>query len=121
MNRFARLLAAISMAGASLIFVDAAGAEPARTKPRTAKVTWQKGNAKEVRASAPSSGLKVARDPQTGELRAPTATELPATGGSSTQVVTTKDGTWLVVGDDLMSDVVATKRADGSVKIDCGQ
>jgi hypothetical protein len=106
-----------------LLFVDATGAEPDATKEKSASVAWESAPSKEVSASPATSGLRVARNPETGELRAPVPGELPAEKGQGrrSEIVKTPTGTWLIVGDDLMSDAVATKRADGTLDLGCGQ
>jgi hypothetical protein len=70
-----------------------------------------------------ASGLKASRNPETGELRAPEAGELgpsPSTG-AKTRVVVQRDGSLRAyLGDEHLSDLVAVKKSDGSVAVQCG-
>ena len=68
-------------------------------------------------APSASAGSKVVKDAETGRLRPARAGELPdAPAGRPTQIIDSPDGGAIaVVGDDLMSDSIAVKNADGSI------
>lgn len=64
-------------------------------------------------------------DPQTGQLRTPTAQELLELQGQTVQTaqapqaITTPSGfTGLILGDDQQTYTVATKRADGTIAVE---
>ncbi len=123
MNSRLRLFVAMPLAAASLFGLEAAAGEAPESKVNQGSVTWTSAPSEEVVESNVNSGARVARDPQTGKLRAPLPGELQDVHGQGTksEVVQTAKGTFLVVGDDLMSDVVATRHSDGSVHSGCEQ
>jgi hypothetical protein len=116
-----RTVATIGLAAASLAFAGVAGAERA-PKAKKARVTWKK--APHVLTATGSAGAKAAKDPDKGKLRPVNPGELPeqATGtGRKTEVIHNADGSsFLIPGDDLMNDSVATRQADGSIEMTCG-
>jgi hypothetical protein len=70
-------------------------------------------------APSASAGAKVVKDAETGRLRPARAGELPeAPAGRPTQIINSPDGSSIaVVGDDLMSDSIAVKLPDGSIRV----
>ena len=79
-----------------------------------------------VKAPVGASGLKAAKDHGNGKLREPTDTEDAALGPNPSTGVTTTvrtgsvAGTTAILGDDMLSDLVVEKQADGSLKTTCG-
>ena len=79
-----------------------------------------------VEAPVGASGLKAAKDHGNGPLREPTDDEDAALGPNPSTGVTTVvragsvAGTTAILGDDMLSDLVVEKQADGSMKATCG-
>ena len=114
-------LAAIPVAASLMPLLGASAQEPTDAEPN---VSWTTASGETQPEGSASSGAKIARDPNTGELRAPLPGELPLAASDKkrpTEVIKTAKGTLLIVGDDLMSDAMAIKRADGTLAVDCGQ
>lgn len=127
MNRRVRTFAVSLLTASSMLLATAASAERVRPKKKlTPKAAEVLENARRYKAStAPaSSGLKAAKDPDTGEFRAPAAGELrpSATGtGRTTTFVARPDGSVRAyLGDEHLTDLAAVKNADGSVTTHCG-
>ena len=82
--------------------------------------------AQTVIAPVGASGLKAAKDHGNGNLREPTDSEDAALGPNPSTGVTTTvrtgsvAGTTAILGDDMLSDLVVEKQADGSIKTSCG-
>ena len=118
MNRYVRTLA-IVFAASSLVFTGVASGQRASSDADTAAVTWKDAPQTSLMAPSASAGAKVVKDAETGRLRPARAGELPeAPAGRPTQIVNSPDGGSIaVVGDDLMSDSIAVKLPDGSIRV----
>jgi hypothetical protein len=118
MNRYVRTLAIIS-AASSLVFTGVANGQRPTAEDDTAAVTWKDAPGTILRESSASAGTKVVKDAETGRLRPARAGELPETAiGRPTEIIESPDGSGVaIVGDDLMSESVATKLPDGSIRV----
>jgi hypothetical protein len=89
----------------------------------TTQVTWKAAPGQLLESSA-AAGAQVAKDADTGKIRAARPGELPDVPvGRATQIIEYSDGSKLAIaGDDLMnhSIAVAVKNADGSVTVQVG-
>lgn len=123
MKRPTRALLATALAASALtVAAYVARADQANSNSTDPSVVWESAPETAQRPTGELSGLKVARDPDTGELRAPAPGELGpghSGPGRGSQVVQAANGVFLIAGDDLMSDITAAKR-DGVVVVDCG-
>ena len=118
MNRYVRTLA-IVFAASSLVFTGVANGQRATSDADTPAVTWKDAPRTTLMAPSASAGSKVVKDADTGRLRPARAGELPdAPAGRPTQIIDSPDGGGIaVVGDDLMSDSIAVKLPDGSIRV----
>ena len=118
MNGYVRTLA-IVFAASSLVFTGVANGQRATSDADTAAVTWKDAPQTSLMAPSASAGSKVVKDAETGRLRPARAGELPdAPAGRPTQIINSPDGGGIaVVGDDLMSDSIAVKLPDGSIRV----
>jgi hypothetical protein len=117
MNRYVRTLA-IVFAASSLVTSVASGQRAAAEADSTI-VIWQEAPGQILRNASASAGSKVVKDAETGRLRAAQAGEIPETAiVTPTQIINNPDGSGIaVVGDDLMSESVAVKQPDGSIRV----
>ena len=85
-------------------------------------VTWKDARGTILNGSSASGGSKVVKDAETGRLRPARAGELPEVAtGRPTEIIDSPDGSGIaVVGDDLLTESVAVKQPDGSVKVQWG-
>ena len=122
MHRHVRTLA-IMFAGSLLVLTGVANGQRSENNAESAQVTWKNAPAQILESSA-SSGAQVAKDADTGGIRAARPGELPAEPvGRATQIIDYPNGGKLAIaGDDLMnhSIAVAVKNADGSVTVQVG-
>jgi len=118
MNRYVRTLAII-FAASSLVFTGVASGQRASSEADTPDVTWKDAPQTSLMVPSASAGAKVVKDAETGRLRPARAGELPdAPAGRPTQIINSPDGGAIaVVGDDLMSDSIAVKMPDGSIRV----
>ena len=118
MNGYVRTLA-IVFAASSLVFTGVANGQRATSDADTAAVTWRDAPQTSPMAPSASAGSKVVKDAETGRLRPARAGELPdAPAGRPTQIINSSDGGAIaVVGDGLMSDSIAVKMPDGSIRV----
>lgn len=116
MHRHVRMLA-IVFAGALLVFSGVANGQRAEDHADTPQVTWKAATGKLAAASA-SQGSKVVKDAVTGQLRQALPGELPDSPVvHPTQIINSGGGAIAIVGDDLMSESIAVRNADGSVTV----
>ena len=122
MKKYVRTLATIS-AGTLLVFSGVASGQRSGNDAATSQVTWENAPAQILESSA-SAGAQVAKDEETGRIRAVRPGELPDEPvGRATQIIEYPNGGKLAIaGDDLMnhSIAVAVKNADGSVTLQVG-
>jgi hypothetical protein len=122
MHRHVRTLA-IVFAGSLLVFSGVANGQRPETDAAQAEVTW-KAAPGQILDSGASAGAQVAKDAETGRLRAARPGELPDSPiGRATQIIEYPGGAKLAIaGDDLMnhSVAVAVRNADGSVTVQVG-
>lgn len=122
MNRYVRTLA-IVCTGSLLAFSGVANAQRPGNDAETPQVAW-KAAPGQILGSSASAGAQVAKDEETGQIRAARAGELPdPPAGSATQIIEYPNGGRLAIaGDDLMnhSVAIAVKNADGSVSLKVG-
>src|SRR5687767_13800450 len=122
MKRYVRMLA-IGCAGSLLVFSGVANGQRPENDAETPQVTWKNAPAQIVESSA-AAGAQVAKDADTGKIRAARPGELPDEPvGRATQIIDYPGGAKLAIaGDDLMnhSVAVAVKNADGSVSVRVG-
>lgn len=122
MHRYVRMFAMTS-AGSLLVLSGVASGQRAGNDAGTSQVTWKNAPAHIVESTA-SAGAQVAKDEETGTIRAARPGELPdEPAGRATQIIEYPNGGKLAIaGDDLMnhSVAVAVKNADGSVKVHVG-
>ena len=118
MNRYVSIVTIVFAAGA-LVFMGAANGQHATTNTDTAGVIWKDASGTPLWESSAAAGSKVVKDADTGRLRPARAGELPeTTGGRATEIIDLPDGSGIaIVGDDLMSESVAVKQADGSITV----
>jgi hypothetical protein len=116
MNRYVRSLAII-FAGSLLAFMGVANAQRLGNDTETPQVTWKSATGKLATSSA-FAGSKVVKDADTGQLRQALPGELPESPvGRPTEIINSAGGAIAVVGDDLMSESIAVKNADGSITV----
>jgi hypothetical protein len=122
MKKYVRTLAIFS-AGTLLVFSGVVNGQRAGDDAGTSQVTWKNAPAQILESSA-SAGAQVARDEETGRIRAARPGELPDSPlGRATQIIDYPGGAKLAIaGDDLMnhSIAVAVRNADGSVTLQVG-
>ena len=122
MHRHVRMLAII-FAGSLLVFSGVASGQRPVNDAEAPQVTWKAAPGQILESSA-SAGAQVAKDEETGRIRAARPGELPDTPvGRATQIIDYPGGGKLAIaGDDLMnhSVAVAVKNADGSVTVQVG-
>jgi hypothetical protein len=108
---------AIVFAGSLLVLSGVVNGQRSGNGAEIPQVTWKAGNGKLTDSSA-FAGSKVAKDADTGKLREALPGELPDSPiGRPTQIINSGGGSIAVVGDDLMSESIAVKNADGSVTV----
>jgi hypothetical protein len=121
MNRYVRMLA-FTVAGSLLVLSGVVNGQRSGNA-ETPQVTWKAASG-QVLVSSASAGAQVAKDADTGEIRAARPGELPDEPvGRATQIIDYPGGAKLAIaGDDLMnhSIAVAVKNADGSVSVRVG-
>jgi hypothetical protein len=116
MNRYVRSLA-IVLAGVLLAFLGVANAQKSGNDTETLQVTWTDAPGT-IGESSASAGAQVVKDSDTGELRAARPGELPERAvGRPTEIINSGGGAIAVAGDDLMSESIAVRNADGSVTV----
>jgi hypothetical protein len=122
MKKYVRTLAIIS-AGTLLVFSGVVNGQRSGNDAGTSQVTWKNAPVQIVESTA-SAGAQVAKDEETGRIRAARPGELPESPvGRATQIIEYPNGGKLAIaGDDLMnhSIAVAVKNADGSVTLQVG-
>ncbi len=122
MHPYVRMLA-MAFAGSLLLFSGVANGERSEHHAETAQVIW-KAAPGQISESSASAGAQVAKDEETGRIRAARPGELPDQPvGRATQIIDYPGGAKLAIaGDDLMnhSVAVAVKNADGSVNVHVG-
>lgn len=122
MHRSTRVIA-IVFAGTLLAFSGAANGQRTGNDAATPQVTWKAAPA-QILESNTSPGLQVAKDADTGRIRAARPGELPDIPvGRATQIIEYPNGGKIAIaGDDLMnhSVAVAVKNPDGSVTVQVG-
>ena len=122
MQRHVRMLA-IVFTGSLLALSGNAHGQRSGNGAETPPVTWKVPSGQILESSA-STGAQVAKDEETGTIRAARPGELPnEPGGRATQIIEFQNGARLAIaGDDLMnhSIAVAVKNADGSVSVQVG-
>lgn len=120
MRRCVRTVAII-FAGSLLASLGVANAQRFGKDAETPLVTWEDARRPLAIASA-SAGAQVAKDEETGTLRAARPGELPeADAGRPTQIIESPDGSAIAVaGDDLMNETIAVKNPDGSISVTWG-
>lgn len=116
MKRYVRSLAII-FAGSLLVFSGVANSQTSGNGAATPQVTWKAATGTLATSSA-FAGSKVVKDADTGKLRQALPGELPESPvGRPTEIIESAGGAIAVVGDDLMSESIAVKNADGSVTV----
>jgi hypothetical protein len=116
MKRYVRTLA-ITFAGSLLVFSGVASSQSSGNDAQTPQVTWKAATGKLADSSA-FAGSKVVKDATTGKLRQALPGELPDSPvGRPTEIINSGGGSIAVVGDDLMSDSIAVRNADGSITV----
>ncbi len=116
MHRYVRVVAMI-VTGSLLAFSGAANGQRSENDAETPQVTWKAASGT-LAASTALAGLKVVKDPSTGELRQALPGELPESPvRRPTEIITSGGGAIAIVGDDLMSESIAVKNADGSITV----
>ena len=122
MKPSARALGATLLAASAFAIVSyVARAQPIIPKVIKSSVSWENAPSPQTHP-ATTAGSRVVRDPVTGEVRAPLPGEFepgPSEPTRPSQVVHVPEGVFLIAGDDLLSDMSASKRA-GALAIDCG-
>jgi hypothetical protein len=114
MKRYVRTLA-ITFAGSLLVFTVVARSQS--NDAHTPQVTWKAATGK-LADSGAFAGSKVVKDADTGKLRQALPGEIPDSPvGRPTEIIKSGGGSIAVVGDDLMSDSIAVKNADGSITV----
>jgi hypothetical protein len=115
MKRYVRTLA-ITLAGSLLVFAGVVRSQSGNDA-QTPQVTWKAATGKLADSSA-FAGSKVVKDASTGKLRQALPGELPdSPAGRPTVIINSGSGSIAVAGDDLMSDSIAVKHADGSITV----
>jgi hypothetical protein len=116
MHRYLRTLA-ITFAGSLLVCSAVANGQRPQNDTETPQVTWKAGKGT-LAASSAVAGARVVKDADTGKIRQALPGELPdAPAGRATQIIDSGGGSIAVVGDDLMSDSIAVRNADGSITV----
>ena len=116
MHRYVRMLA-ITFAGSLLVFSGVANGQRPEHDAETPQVTWKAASGT-LAVSSAFAGSKVVKDADTGKLRQALPGELPESPvGRPTQIINSGGGAIAVVGDDLMSESIAVKHADGSITV----
>jgi hypothetical protein len=116
MKRYVRTLAIIGT-GSLLAFWGVANAQRPGNDTVTPQVTWKAATGT-LAASSAVAGSKVVKDADTGKLRQALPGELPESPvGRPTEIITSGGGAIAVVGDDLMSESIAVRNADGSITV----
>ena len=119
MNESVRTLAIVLAASLLVLAGVVAAGQRATTKTDTADVTWKDVPGSILTDSIASAGTKVVKDAETGRLRPAQAGELPeSAAGRPTQIINSPDGSGVaIVGDDLLSESIAVKQSDGSIRL----
>jgi len=114
----------LTMVAGTALAQKAQEKSPEKAKPTSSKAGPSSQKAAAKPAAKGSAGMVVARDPQTGELRAPTAEEMQAlqsqssitTGSQAPQAVAApQSGAGLTLGEDSQTYAVVHKNPDGTI------
>lgn len=118
-------LAGSTLAAALLVVAGSAGAHDPAAHARGEGHAKKSVVQKQATATAFTPGLTIARDAETGALRAPTDSEAAALGAApaaSTPIVEFVTATGAIaaqVPEDMLTYTVVSKRADGSIDSVC--
>lgn len=124
-----KMIVPIGLVGITLALVPASGADEKKAAPKKPAAAAKKPATAAPKSTKPAaSGMVVVKDPETGQLRAPTAEEAAALNPpavqanslrrASPQAVTAPDGSIsMVLDDSAQVFAVARKNPDGTVSL----